>query len=104
MGEATWPSSIRALTTGGRLVTFGATTGAQGVTDLRILFWRQLQLIGSTMASRSEFREMLRVALRGDLQPIIDSSFPLSEIGAAHERLESGEQFGKVVVTVPEAA
>ncbi len=98
VGEATWPSSIRALTTGGRLVTFGATTGAQGVTDLRVLFWRQLQLIGTTMASRSEFREMLRVALRGELEPIIDSRFPLSEIRAAHERLESGEQFGKVLV------
>ena len=89
---------MSATAPGGRLVTYGATAGAKVEIDLRRLFWRQLELIGTTMASRSEFREMLRVALRGELEPIIDSRFPLSEIRAAHERLESGEQFGKVLV------
>lgn len=98
VGEKVWHSCIRALRPGGRLVTFGATTGAQGVTDLRLLFWRQLRLIGSTMASRSEFREMLAVALRGELTPVIDRTYPLTEIRAAHERLEGGEQFGKIVI------
>jgi len=98
VGEATWESSLRCLSPGGRLVTYGATSGRQGLTDLRLLFWRQLQLIGSTMASRSEFAEMLKVALRGELVPVIDRTFPLEEVRAAHEYVEAGRQFGKVLL------
>lgn len=98
VGEATWRSSLRSLAPGGRLVTYGATTGPKAETDLRILFWRQLQLIGSTMASRSQFREMLSVALSGALDPVIDRVMPLDEARAAHERLEAGEAFGKIVL------
>lgn len=98
VGEATWESSLRCLSPGGRLVTYGATSGWRGETDLRLLFWRQLRLIGSTMASRAQFAEMLRVALRGDLTPIIDRTFPLQDAAAAHEHLEAGRQFGKVLL------
>ena len=100
VGAATWEGSVRALAPGGRLVTFGATTGPQVTIDIRRLFWKQLHLIGTTMASRGEFEEMLRLAWAGRLQPVVDSVFPLSETRAAHERLESGAHFGKVVVRV----
>lgn len=98
VGEATWGASLRSLVPGGRLVTYGATTGRRGDTDLRLVFWRQLRIIGSTLASRAEFAEMLRVALRGKLEPVIDRVMPLEEARAAHERLEAGLQFGKIVL------
>lgn len=98
VGEATWQSSVRSLAPGGRLVTYGATTGPKAETDLRILFWRQIQLIGTTMASRAQFREMLSAALSGALDPVIDRVMPLEEARAAHERLEAGEAFGKIVL------
>lgn len=99
VGEATWRQSLRSLARGGRLVTYGATTGPVGDTDLRLLFWKQLELIGSTMASQAEFSAMLRSAFRGAFIPVIDSTFPLSGIRAAHRRLESPTHFGKIVVT-----
>jgi NADPH:quinone reductase-like Zn-dependent oxidoreductase len=98
VGEATWAASLRALAPAGRLVTYGATSGPRGDTDLRVVFWRQLRIIGSTMASRAEFSEMLRVALRGRLEPVVDRVMPLAEARAAHERLGAGEQFGKIVL------
>jgi NADPH:quinone reductase-like Zn-dependent oxidoreductase len=100
VGEATWKGSLRALARGGRLVTYGATTGHRGETDLRLLFWKQLQLIGTTMANVAEFEAMLAAALRGDLVPVVDTVLPLDSIQEAHRRLEEGEQFGKVVVAV----
>lgn len=100
VGEASWQTSLRCLAPGGRLVTYGATTGPRAETDLRVLFWRQIQLIGSTMASRGEFREMLSAALSGALTPVIDRVMPLEEARAAHERLEAGEAFGKIVLVV----
>ena len=66
VGQATWQGSVRALARGGRLVTYGATTGHEVELDLRVLFWKQIQIIGTTMASRAEFEDMLRVAWRGD--------------------------------------
>jgi NADPH:quinone reductase-like Zn-dependent oxidoreductase len=98
VGEATWNQSIRALSRNGRLVTYGATTGPQGLTDLRVLFWKQLQIIGTTMSSRAEFEEMIRVAFRGELRPVIDSVLPLDEAADAHRKLERGDVFGKLVL------
>ncbi len=98
VGEATWAGSIRSLARGGRLVTYGATSGHRAEIDLRVLFWKQLEIIGSTMASRSEFEEMLRVAFQGGFQPVIDSVFPLARAREAHERLEAGEQLGKLIL------
>ncbi|HET7322197.1 MAG TPA: zinc-binding dehydrogenase [Longimicrobiaceae bacterium] len=99
VGEATWQGSLRALARNGRLVTYGATTGSVGNTDLQLLFWKQLQIIGSTMATRAEFEEVLRVVARGDLRPVIDSVLPLEKAREAHERLEAGDHFGKIVLT-----
>jgi NADPH:quinone reductase-like Zn-dependent oxidoreductase len=98
VGEATWQGSVRALARGGRLVTYGATTGPNAVTDLRVLFWKQLEIIGTTMASRAEFEAMLKVALRGELTPVIDRVMPLEQAREAHELLEAGEHFGKIVL------
>ena len=98
VGAATWKGSLRALARGGRLVTYGATVGSKGETDLSLLFWKQLEILGTTMASRSEWEAMLRAALAGELEPVVDRTMPLEEARAAHERLEAGEQFGKIVL------
>jgi NADPH:quinone reductase-like Zn-dependent oxidoreductase len=98
VGEATWKGSVRALARGGRLVTYGATAGHRAETDLRVLFWKQLQIIGTTMASRAEFAALLDVVSRGALLPVVDSVLPLERAREAHERLEAGGQFGKVVL------
>jgi NADPH:quinone reductase-like Zn-dependent oxidoreductase len=104
VGEPTWEGSVRALAPGGRLVTFGATAGPKVALDLRRLFWRQLQIIGTTMASRAEFEAMLRAVWAGRLPPVIDTLLPLREIRTAHERLEAGDQFGKIVLQVSSTA
>jgi NADPH:quinone reductase-like Zn-dependent oxidoreductase len=98
VGAATWAGSLRALARGGRLVTYGATAGPVVETDVRVLFWKQLEIIGTTMASRSEFEAMLRAVVTGGLRPVIDSVMPLDQAREAHERLEAGGQFGKIVL------
>jgi NADPH:quinone reductase-like Zn-dependent oxidoreductase len=98
VGEPTWTGSLRALARGGRLVTYGATAGHKGESDIRLLFWKQLQIIGTTMASRAEFGAMLSVVARGAIVPVIDTVMPLADARAAHERLEAGGQFGKIVL------
>jgi NADPH:quinone reductase-like Zn-dependent oxidoreductase len=98
VGQATWKQSLRSLAPGGRLVTYGATTGPRAELNLNALFWKQISILGTTMASHSEFAAMLAAALRGDLVPIIDSTFPLTSARAAHERLESAHHFGKILL------
>jgi len=100
VGEATFKDSVRALRRGGRLVSPGATTGPMVELDMRLLFWRQISILGSTMASRREFEEVLKLVFMGRLKPVVDKSFPLREARLAHEYLGRGEQFGKVVLTV----
>lgn len=99
VGEATWPHSIRALRPGGRLVTCGATTGPNGVTDIRQVFWKQLTIRGSTMGTPADLERALAFVAAGTVKAIVDSVMPLEEIRAAHARLERGEQLGKVVLT-----
>jgi NADPH:quinone reductase-like Zn-dependent oxidoreductase len=98
VGEAIWPDIIRSLTRGGRLVTYGATTGPEGHANIRLLFWKQLELIGTTMASRSEFEAVMALVFQRKLRPVIDVVWPLDRAREAHERLESGEHFGKIVL------
>jgi len=99
VGPATWNGSIRALAPGGRLVTYGATTGGTVEIDLKRLFWRQIQVVGTTMASHGEFAAMLRSAFARRFRPVIDSVLPLEEVVEGHRRLEAGEKFGKIVLT-----
>ena len=100
VGEATWAESLGALGRGGRLVTCGGTSGPQVQTDVRRLFWNQWSIMGSTMGNESEFDAVVQAFREGKLVPVVDSVFPLVDGRRAFERLESGEQFGKVVVSV----
>jgi NADPH:quinone reductase-like Zn-dependent oxidoreductase len=98
VGAATWDKSLESLATAGRLVTCGNTTGWDVKLDLRFLFSKQWSLLGSFMGTLGELHEVLKFVFRKELKPVIDKVYPLSEIRAAHERLENKEQFGKVVV------
>ena len=100
VGTATWDDSVASLTRGGRLVTCGATTGFDAKIDLRFLFSRQLSVLGSYMGNKSEFATVLKLVAGGKLKPVVDRLFPLAECRLAHEYLESGLQFGKVVLQV----
>src|SRR5215472_13873223 len=98
VGQATWPDSIRSLKPGGTLVTCGATTGYEGNLDLRVLFAKQLTLLGSYMGSMGELHEVLKHVFAGKLKPVVDRTFPLSEARAAHEYLAESRMFGKIVL------
>jgi NADPH:quinone reductase-like Zn-dependent oxidoreductase len=98
VGAATWQKSVESLARGGRLVTCGATTGYDARLDLRFLFSKQWSVLGSFMGSMGELHQLLRFVFRGQLRPVIDRVYPLSEIRAAHERLANQEQFGKIVL------
>jgi NADPH:quinone reductase-like Zn-dependent oxidoreductase len=100
VGTATWEASLASLAPGGRLVTCGATTGYDAKVDLRFLFSRQLSLLGSYMGTKSELHTVLKLVAAGRLKPIVDRIFPLAEAAAAHAYLESGQQFGKVVLHI----
>jgi NADPH:quinone reductase-like Zn-dependent oxidoreductase len=98
VGTATWDRSLKCMVRGGRLVTCGATTGHDAQIDLRFLFSRQLSLLGSYMGRKGELLRAAQFFFAGELRPVIDKTFPLSEAAEAHRRLESREQFGKVVL------
>ncbi len=98
VGPATWAGSMRALCRGGRLVTFGATTGRFAETDLNLLFWNQVSLIGSTMATYAEFEAVMGLVFSRRLRPIVDRVMPLRDGAEAQRLLEAGEQFGKLVL------
>lgn len=98
VGEAVWPSCLRALAVQGRLVTSGATTGSRGDTEIRLVFWKQLSILGSTMGSPSEFRQVMRLVFDGRVTPVIHEVLPLDEARRAHTLMEDGEVFGKLVL------
>jgi NADPH2:quinone reductase len=98
VGEATWEKSLRSLTKGGRLVTCGATTGPNVSTNVNLVFWKQIEILGSTMGSRAELRDVLKLVWKGEMKPVVDRTFPLSRAQEAHELLEKGGQFGKLVL------
>jgi NADPH:quinone reductase-like Zn-dependent oxidoreductase len=100
VGEATWARSVRSLARGGRLVTCGATTGANAGIDLRVLFARQLTLIGTYMGTKGELLAAARFFFTGQLTPVVDRTYPLADVAAAQMRLERSEQFGKIVLEV----
>ena len=98
VGEATWDRSARSLARGGRLVICGATTGHRAALDLRHLFARQLSILGSYMGRKAELLALAPLLFEGRLKPVVDQVLPLSRVRAAHERLEAGKQFGKIVI------
>jgi len=99
-GAATWDESIASLAPGGRLVTCGATTGFEAKIDLRLVFARQISILGSYMGSKAELLEVLNLVRAGTLRPVIDRTLPLAEAAEAESILERRENFGKVVLTV----
>jgi NADPH:quinone reductase-like Zn-dependent oxidoreductase len=100
VGEALWGVLVRALAPGGRLVTYGATTGHAAPTDLRYVFWKQLSILGTTMGSPAEFRAAIKGLFDGELRAVVDAVVPLEGVADAHARLEAGGVFGKIVVDV----
>ena len=98
VGAATWEQSMKCLKPAGILVTCGATTGPSASFDLRFLYSRQLSLLGSYMGTMGELYEVLRHVFAGRLKPVVDRTFALKDIRAAHEYMEKSRMFGKVVV------
>ena len=98
VGEATWAQCLRSLSRLGRMVTYGATTGPRGAVEIRHMFWKQISVAGSTMATRSEFESVMQHVVSGDLAPVVGDVLPLSAIREAHEALEAGRVFGKLVL------
>ena len=98
VGAATWQDSLKSLARGGRVVTCGATTGPKPETNINRIFWNQLTVLGSTMATPGEVDDVLELVWDGTFEPRIRETLPMSESGRAHELLENREGFGKVVV------
>jgi NADPH:quinone reductase-like Zn-dependent oxidoreductase len=100
VGADTFDRSVRSLARGGRLVTCGATSGADVTINLRLIFFKLLSILGSTMGSLAEMHEIMRHVEAGRLRPVIDRVLPLEQIAEGHRVLEGREAFGKVVLTV----
>jgi NADPH:quinone reductase-like Zn-dependent oxidoreductase len=102
VGEATWKTSLEVVRQGGRIVVCGATTGPNPPAGLHRIWWKELDVLGSTMGSAEDFEACLELVTSGRARPLVDEVFPLAEARAAHERLEAGEQLGKIVFRIPE--
>jgi len=100
VGGETFVKAIEIIKPSGRIVTYGATTGAAKSIEVRRIFWKQLNICGSTMGTPREFAEMLKLYGEGGLQPAIDQVFPLADASATHRRMEEAEQFGKIVLRI----
>ena len=98
IGADTWVRSLRSARRGGRVLTCGATTGFAPQTDLRHIFFRQVQVLGSTMGSHREFLDVMKCVFRGQLKPVIDRVLPLPEARKGHELIEQRAVFGKIVL------
>ncbi|ALS29939.1 NADPH:quinone oxidoreductase [Paenibacillus sp. 32O-W] len=97
-GKETWPKSIRACKKGGRILTCGATTGFEAVTDLRYVWVREISILGSNAWERRDLETLLELVVQGKLKPVIDRVLPLEEIREAHRLIEGREIFGKVII------
>ncbi len=102
VGEATWRRSLDAARPAGRVCVCGATTGPNPPAQLHRIWWKQLTVYGSTMGSKEDFEAVYGLVASGRAVPVVDAVFPLAEAAAAHERLEAGEQLGKIVLRIPE--
>jgi NADPH:quinone reductase-like Zn-dependent oxidoreductase len=102
IGGPTWGNSIKAAAKGGKVVTCGATAGVTPETNIPTLFWKQLDLLGSTMGTAGEIDDVLSLVWDGTFEPRIRATLPMSRIDEAHEMLEERDGFGKVIV-VPDS-
>ena len=99
VGKATINTSMMAVKRGGRIVIVGNTSGPKAEIDIRFIFGKQISLIGSTMGTHQDFRDLTALLWAGKLKPVIDRIMPLSQGREAYEILERGGQFGKIVLT-----
>ncbi len=98
-GRDVFPTLLDIVKPGGRIVTFGATTGSPSTLEVRRIFWKQVSILGTTMGTPAEFAELLALVDRR-LAPVVDRVFPLTAAADAHRRMEQGDQFGKVVLEI----
>jgi len=101
VGEATWKRTLDAARPEGRVVVCGATTGPNPPAALHRVWWKQLSILGSTMGTPEDFKGAYDLIAAGKAKPVVDRVFPLADARAAHERLEAGEQLGKIVLAIP---
>jgi NADPH:quinone reductase-like Zn-dependent oxidoreductase len=101
VGEATWKTSLSVAAQGGRIAVCGATSGPNPPAGLNRIWWKHLSILGSTMATREDFRGLLDLMERAGARPIVDRIFPLAEAADAHRYLEEQRQFGKVMLRIP---
>jgi zinc-binding alcohol dehydrogenase/oxidoreductase len=101
VGEATWAKTLNAARADGRICVCGATTGPNPPAQLHRIWWKQLTIYGSTMGTRADFEAVYDLVTSGRVKPVLDEVFPLAEAAAAHERLERGEQLGKILLRIP---
>jgi len=101
VGEATWRRTLDAARTEGRIVVCGATTGPNPPAALHRVWWKQLSILGSTMGTPEDFQGVYDLIASGKARPVVDEVFPLADARLAHERLEAGEQLGKIVLRIP---
>ncbi len=99
-GRDTWAASLEIVRRGGTIVTCGASSGWDATTDLRHVFFRQIQILGSTMGSKASLHRIMALVGQGLLRPVVDRRFALEDAAAAHRHLESRTQFGKVVLEI----
>lgn len=99
-GAATWMASLRSAARGGRIVTCGATTGPNPAEEVRLIFWNQLSILGSTMGSVRDWEGVVRAINEWSLRPVVDSVVPLAQGRQAYERMAHGGQFGKIVLAM----
>ena len=100
VGAATFGKSVVACAKGGRIVICGATAGHEPVLNLRHVFWRQLSILGSTLASKARLPQLLELFAAGRLRPVVDRVVPMENIAEAHRRLEGRAAFGKLVISI----
>jgi NADPH:quinone reductase-like Zn-dependent oxidoreductase len=102
VGEATWKRSLEAARPAGRVCVCGATTGPNPPANLHRIWWKQLTVFGSTMGTKQDFEAVYELVKAGRAVPIVDTVFPLAEAAAAHQRLEAGDQLGKIILRIPD--
>jgi zinc-binding alcohol dehydrogenase/oxidoreductase len=100
VGEATWERSLQAARAGGRIAVCGATTGPNPPAALHRVWWKQLTIYGSTMGTKEDFEGAYELIASGRARPVVDTVLPLADARIGHERLEAGEQFGKIVFSI----
>ncbi len=100
VGEATWKQSLNLAAYQGRIAVCGATSGPNPPAQLHRIWWKQLSILGSTMGTGEDFAAAYDLVASGRARPVVDRVFPLEEIRAAHERMEAGEQLGKIVLSI----